>query len=842
MIPSPEFWKYISESTGLSPGAIDNVIGTLVGGALVSTGLYFRKSIQKFFRSVGSKPPVAPPTARAAELSAGVEASVPPTPPLCKHPAAVPLATPSHVPRPPTIDFVWRRNGEGGNLVELLKEELAPGRKRLLALHGGAGVGKTELAAEAARAWAETYGPRVVWLSAEGRADFTLDTLLDEITTQLGGAEQPGPPKSLGDLRPPAPARDKQVKALIAPAPTLVVLDNFETIENAERQRCETFLARAPCPALITTRLPVETAATVAVSDMLPDEAREFLSRLDRQTGGPPLTAERDQIIEVASANPLLMKLLVGQILSDPKQEPRAALSRLARARGDARGRIFERSYNHPLMSSHSRNVLLALSMFVPSASRQALEEVAKLNGKAARLDDAIRPLISLRLVRAEGGRVAIESATREFARARLERARPKADKLDRNFVAYYRRHAEAHDQVTAEDLDALAPEKDNLLRAMDAAGRLRDYRSVRKIADTIAPIGGLLDMRGYWDEAIKRNMQAREAAREERRDLEEALFSNRIGGIRQRLGKYEEAKASNELARDIYKRQMEAGNAAARRPYARAYHNLADIEYHLGNLAEAERLCRLSLGLTNEFGDHKGTAFNLQLLARIAYNKSELGKAQRFCAESLKIKKELQGETPGGEKVVAEALHELGIIAYARADYALARQHYEESLKIKERFGDRRGIACTLHNLAVVAHRQHDLERASELYRGSLAIARELNIRQGVAATLTGLGTIALRRGGLAEAGRLLQEALGIADDLGDQYSVACIRHQLGRVAEKRGEAAEAARLFRASGAAFAQLKSSKVWVARRSLWRSRASRVIVPLRFRTRRAAKTP
>src|SRR5205814_1556681 len=128
---------------------------------------------------------------------------------------------PPPIPRPPSFGFVSRRDEQGRDIVGRLKEELAPGRNQLVTLSGPGGIGKTTLAAEAARGLQETYKGRVVWSSADGRADFTLLSLLDDISTQLGRA----------DLRTLAPAaKEEQVRALAADAPTLAVVDNYETI------------------------------------------------------------------------------------------------------------------------------------------------------------------------------------------------------------------------------------------------------------------------------------------------------------------------------------------------------------------------------------------------------------------------------------------------------------------------------------------------------------------------------------------------------------------------------------------------------------------------------------
>src|SRR5262249_25007903 len=130
---------------------------------------------------------------------------------------------PAAIPRPPHVGFVARRDQDGRDLLERLREELAPERRQIITLWGPGGVGKTTLSAEAAPAVADSVGGRMVGPGPQLRAEFTAWALLDEIATQLGRA----------DLR-TAPPGEKPglVIALLAESPALVLLDNFETIEK----------------------------------------------------------------------------------------------------------------------------------------------------------------------------------------------------------------------------------------------------------------------------------------------------------------------------------------------------------------------------------------------------------------------------------------------------------------------------------------------------------------------------------------------------------------------------------------------------------------------------------
>src|SRR5205085_7487506 len=198
-----------------------------------------------------------------------------PTPPQTGASAQTPAIAPTaqqanaaaRIPDCLIVGFVARRDTDGNDIVARLQLELAPHEHRLVVLWGAGGVGKTTLAAEATRALLPSFDGRIVWTSALGRADYTRSTLLDEIATQL---DRP-------DLRPLAPEpKAEAVHALLTEAPTLIILDNFETVgeaqqqtvAEAERRACTDFLRDAHAPALITTRQKIADARNIPIAAM----------------------------------------------------------------------------------------------------------------------------------------------------------------------------------------------------------------------------------------------------------------------------------------------------------------------------------------------------------------------------------------------------------------------------------------------------------------------------------------------------------------------------------------------------------------------------------------------
>jgi tetratricopeptide (TPR) repeat protein len=672
--------------------------------------------------------------------------------------------TPTFIPRPPVVGFVARRDEQGRDIVERLKEELAQQGSQLITLSGPGGIGKTTLAAEAARALKDVFGGRIVWSSAEKRTDFTLSTLLDDIATQLGHE----------DLRTLAPdLKEAQVRALVDDPPALVVLDNYETIAPDAKRSIEQWFTLAQCSALFTSRHKIISTRNISIAAMSREEAGEYLERLVTQTQDAQIFSGevRQRIYETAEANPYVMQWVVAQI--DAAQEPDTVLEELSHGEGDAAEGVFGRSFNLPQLGDDGRAALLALSLFVPSATRDALAEAAGFDDELKRVNEAVKNLRALWLIKGidENRRFTIEGLTRSLAHAQLSKDE-RADEFRQRFVTYFLTYAEAHAQPTPEDFDALDAEKDNLLAAMDGSFRLSNWAGVIRLMEAINydGVNGFLTVRGYWDEAIRGGEQSLKAAR--------------------RLSDQEQI---------------------ARFTYSQA------IMYQFrGELTEARRLYDESLEINKKFGNQRGIAGVLHELGRLAQDQGELTEARRLYDESLEIEKKL-----GNQSGIAITLHELGRLAQAQGELTEARRLYNESLEIEKKLGNQSGIAISLHQLGRLVEAQGELAEARRLYDESLKIEKKLGNQSGIARTTSQIGIILFIEGKVDESKIKHEESLAIRRKLGDQQGVAIDLHQLGMLAEAQGNGEEAVRLMNEALDIWEKLKSPNADIARRNLKR---------------------
>jgi len=680
------------------------------------------------------------------------------------------------VPRPPIVGFVARHDSGGRDLVARLREELAPERGQLVALWGAGGVGKTTLAAEAARSLADAFGQRVVWTSAAGRADYSLSSLLDDAATQLG----------LDELRRLAPDhKAAQVRDALAKAPALVVLDNFETIRPDEEGRCLDFLHQTPCSVLITSRARIAQARSIIVTAMSPEEAQDFLDRLINLTSEPRVftSTVRRRIVEAAEANPLLMQWVVGQI--DAAQEPETVLRQLAAGEGDAAERVFGMAFQLPQLTDDGRTALLALSLFEPSASRPALAFVAGFGDDEKRLNEAVRRLADLWLVKttAEGKRLTVEGLTREMARAMLAKD-VRADEYRRRFVEHFLSYAESYREPTPEALDALETEKDNLLGAAGAAYASADWEGVMRLASAVTGADGFLSLRGYWDDAERVCRQALEAARMTKRSNEEMLFAANLAGLLHARGQTDEAELLLKEALGIARRFKDV------RAEASITLQLAYVGETKGDLENARRLYHESLEHYERIGDPRGRAGVLNRLGYLATAQGAYHEAEKFLRDSLAISRK-----EGDIVSLSLSLNNLGQLAQEQGKLMEAESFYHESLEIQRRLGNQSGIADNLSRMGSLKAATDSFAEAQPLLEESLTIFRRLGRQEGVARVLRALGKLSHDKP--AEARRLYSESLEITRRLGDRRGIAETLLDLGRLSEEEGDKAAAAQLF---------------------------------------------
>jgi len=681
----------------------------------------------------------------------------------------------------------------GGRKGYLARLARALGRgEKLVVLTGIGGIGKSALAAAAARrmAWrypGHVYGEEFGKLPVARQRELALDYL-------------------------------RRIQA-----PALLVVDNGDVADEGVFR----FLQDVPRPSavLVTTRTAPEYGACVLdVTAMTPQEGLTFLAaEIGRRRNDPRWVLRVDemtarkllQVAELLDGHALAL-LQAAALAGDVGLDYALAQAWANPARGET-ARRFDFSYN-PLPEVR-KELLHRLAAFAAYFDRQAIAAVCSSAltpsplpdlgegrgpGGGVRAWDAHLP----ELVRASFvehhplgpgyDRFRLHPVMREYLR---RKAGAEMAAHDRRFARYFTTLAgwggrQLGDPETALQAVAMATlERANFLAAQEVclAQELWD-EAVRLAYD----LDVLFERSGHWADRQRALEAGVEAAKRGSDKRQVALLANNLGIAYQQMGEYTGAQEQYEASL----RGLEEIGEERSIPYARALHQLGMLAQDTGDYAEARRLYQEAAETFEQLGAQREQAAVLHQLGMLAQDTGDYAEARRLYQEALAIAQQL-----GNRAGVAKSLHQLGNVAYLQGDYAGARRLYQESLAIKQQLGNRAGVAYTLGQLGNLAYAQGNLDEARQLYEQVCDVSEQMGDRKSVATALHQLGVLAQATGDYAEARRLYQESLAIRQQLGDRAGVAKSLHQLGMLAQATGDYAEARRLYQESLAIKQQL-----------------------------------
>jgi tetratricopeptide (TPR) repeat protein len=150
-----------------------------------------------------------------------------------------------------------------------------------------------------------------------------------------------------------------------------------------------------------------------------------------------------------------------------------------------------------------------------------------------------------------------------------------------------------------------------------------------------------------------------------------------------------------------------------------------------------------------------------------------------------------------GDEDGMAGVLHLAGTVASQRGDFAKGVENYEASLAIRERTGDKAGMASLLSNLGIIAEYRGDYEGSRGFHERALALRTEVGDRRSIGNSTTNLGMIAFLQKRYAEARDWFQKSMLLNREVGDSWMVALCHNNLGNANRGLGDYATARRHY---------------------------------------------
>ena len=616
-----------------------------------------------------------------------------------------------HLPAPPTA-LVGRRRE-----LDELDVLLRGGTVRLLTMTGPGGSGKTRLALQAAHDLAEAFGDGVYFVDL---AHLREGSLVPSQVAHALGLEEHADEPILETLRDHVRTRR-----------LLLLLDNFEVVDEAAPFVGELLTAAPGLAILVTSRSPLRLAAEHEYRvPPLPETDAAQLFVMRARAVAPGFRRPSEESAEVAEICRRLDFLPLGIELAAARTRELAPAELLELlpdtldlASGGARD-LPERQrtlratidWSYELLAPGERRLFARLAVFAGGCTLASAEAVCEASRSR------LASLVAKSLLRERAGvggdsRYVMLETVREYALERLAESGEERVLGERHAQEVLALAERFEDGLLAGVelrpwLDRLSAEHDNVRAALAWAQAAGDAELELAIATALRP---------FW--------QIRGHVAEGRRRLEGAL---------------------------------ERGAAAPAERRAKSLWTTAVLAYRQLDLPAARRLWEESLALYEELGDRTGIGRTLGELGVLALEEGKDDEAAALYARAAGMFRE-----DGDDRRLAVVVTNLGSLALKRADYAEAEAQLEASIELVRRVGDDEGMAESLRLLGSVALARGDDTRAAKHFAESLALSAEIGFPESVAYCLSGLGQVAVARGDAAGAATLLGAAEGVMHDI---------------------------------------------------------------------------
>lgn len=650
------------------------------------------------------------------------------------------------VPTPPT-----HLHGRNAELAEIAKHLQQPDI-RVVTLIGPGGVGKTHLALQTAVDEGKHFvgGACFVPLATVSEPKMVITTIaqvldIPEISSQ---------------------SIFEKVKFVLKDKRLLLVLDNFEQIEDATSQLADLLLACAHLKILITSRtrlrLPEQQEVFIqplALPNLTELAETRVLSRYAAlvvfthyaQEVMPEFRVDHDNAVAVAElcvlldGLPLAIKLVASRIRS---MSPQDILTHLLSI--DSKDAVEERhrtlhdaiAWSYRLLTPEEQCLFRRLSAFTGGCTLNAVETVyALLYDIPLKVSNAIESLLDKSLLqsaqRKQERRLRLLEVIRRYSLERLAESE-EAKAVHKAHAYYYLAmveevEAELKGPQQVQWLGILESERENLRAALRWCIECGEAELALRFC---AALWWFWRVRGYWSEG--------------RRWIRAVLELSPV--------------------------------ASATQLRAKALHAAGHLAYYQDDYEEAVVCFQESLALYRAWEPGEGLAATLGMLGTTKYLQGEAVTAQLLLEESEQLCRTL-----GATWELAYLLRRLGRAASARGEWMRAEAYAQEGLALAEQLGDKLLIAQTLSTLAGIAWPQNKMQQTNEYNQRSLVVARQLGDKYVVAYALQNMGYMHAVQGNLTHANQV-QEALILAQDIGDKQFLATILHSAGYIRARQG------------------------------------------------------
>lgn len=619
-----------------------------------------------------------------------------------------------NLPNPDYVRFVGREE-ELARVHELLSPA---SRAWVITIDGIGGIGKSALALEAAHRYLRDYDnlrpeerfQAIIWSSAKASV-LTIDgiasrrqitrTLQDIYTSIAVTLER----EDITRAHPEE--QDEVVTKALARQRTLLIVDNLETVDD---ERVHAFLRELPPPtkAIVTTRHRIDVAYPIRLVGMQKRDGLALIAQECEKKGTTLTGAEAERLYRRTGGVPLAIVWSVAKI--GYGFSVNAVLRRLAQPTSDVAQFCFEGTVQL-IRDKPAHKLLMALTLFVPDASRTALGYAADL--PELDRDESLVELERFSLVNRREGRFAMMPLTRAFASAELEKNAEFAQEARRRSVNYLKQlfvpsEGEYSWRYASR---SFFEEGQNLLEAIEWAYAHGDANDVFLLTQAVFEY---LDATGEWNKLLALCTRALSLARSIRDPIAIARFAREEGWILRQWGRLDEAESRFSEALRQY---QQAGNEPEGESIA--LQHLGSICRKRREFEKARELSDKALEIADTLGEGDLRALVLTERGKLARDMGEWQLAWDTFAEVRDWFEKRVEETPRDEILARSNWGHLAIVAYHLGRYDEAKDLCLRSLEFFETQGTRSFLPTLKYRLALA-------EEASGEFDAALGHGRE--------------------------------------------------------------------------------------------------------------------
>jgi tetratricopeptide (TPR) repeat protein len=637
---------------------------------------------------------------------------------------------------PPRFGEFIGREAEVARVLEWVENSRWP----LATIEGIGGIGKTSLAIEVAHRCLpgeqlEITNPfeAVVWTSARDQAhfDLSLEQVLDAIAQVL---DYP----YLTQLEPEPKANT--IDKLLRGRRTLVIVDNFETITDLSLVK---FLEQIPEPslALITSRYKqLRRVWDIPLYGLTNEETLTLIRRHSHRIGLNMVAGADDELLSRLAAatgnNPKAVILSLGLIKQKglPFNTVVDELYQASQIVEEVFDYIFAEAWK--LLGVDTRQVLLAMPLFVTTASREALSAVSGVYDFD--YHKAIEQLVGMSLLEATEAldlsrqRYQMHPLTQAFARNELgvnitldsinnKRKRDTSpetiSELKTNFYTYFANWSQKKgrkfwDYVSWDmnQYEEIYLELPNLLISLDWAWEKQDWEAVLSLTKVVVhPIY----YQGQLDKRIRCSRYGLTAARELGNVEDEIWFKIQgLGSVFLLRGNYENTKKYlDEGIQLAHKHDLSDGIALGE-----TY--LAYMALQVDDLAKAQKHVERALTYAQE------PLFNYrahQAAGHIARYLKDYEQAKEYYLKSAKF-------LEGIEDYLDTSDVWLGFTKLGLKKYEKAQDHFRHYLETSGKYGNQRVVGMANLGLAMYYEVQGLYQEATDFANEAYHLLSQMN------------------------------------------------------------------------------------------------------------------